>query len=198
MESSNILAEAAAQAMQYATIRTWSMTHRSADRVENNKISASLKVGEIKLLLVEIPAASKDLPPDKMTHFLRLVSRWVEAAKPHLQHGTVVAIIGTFSKHWQEPVLKDTVASNVLHQTYHRCCHFGLKIGDQDQPSSACFVVASNVKIESHPCRCKQRGADTHCMDWHAQHSNHRKTAAKKEMIDQSMGNQNHSLDQYN
>ena len=173
------MAEAAAQSTT-ATIRTGSMTHRSADRIENNKISASLRAGEVKLLLIEVPASSKDLPPDKMTHFLRLVSRWVEAAKPHLQHGTVVAIMGTFSRHWQEPVLKDMVASGVLHLTHHRCCHFGLKIGDQDQPSSACFVVASNVKVESHPCRCKDREAAAHTMDWHAQHSNHRRRKLKR------------------
>ena len=165
-------------------MQTWTMSHRGADRIENNKINASLRAGEIKYLVIEMPTSSRELPADKMTHFLRLVSKWVDAAKPHLQHGTVVAIVGTMSRHWQEPALKDLIASSTLYMSYHRCCHFGLKIGSQDQPSSACLMVASNVEIEGHLCKCQRRDAAAHNMDWHTPDARHQRATVKKKMLE--------------
>ena len=165
-------------------MQTWTITHKAADRVENNKISASLKTGNVKLLAVELPAPGRDLSPEKLTHFARIMSSWVAAAKPHLQSGTSVVIVGTFGRQWhEEPALQDLTASDLLHLSYHRCCHFGFQVGTQSKPSSACFVTASNVKLSGHPCRCDNKEAAAHEMDWNAATGRHTRAAVKQKML---------------
>ena len=189
VENSNHLAEALHEVNFSSRDRqVWTLSPKAADRLENNKVSAFVSSGAVDMLAVELPVPGKDIKPDKATHFYRTVNRWIALSRPFLQKGMVILIFGTFCRHWQEPMLDDMIQAGVLHKSYHRLCHFKIKVGQQDAPSSACFVAASNVKLEGHRCKCTSKAAGDHMMDWNSGDSNHQRHTIRAFMLGKILG----------
>ena len=185
VETSNNLVEAIQNTNIYDQQQKqfWTLSPKAADRIENNKVSSYIQDGAVDMLAVELPTPGVDIKAEKATHFYRTLNRWIASAKPFLQKGMIILIFGTFCKHWQEPMLDDMVQAGILHKSYHRLCHFDLKLGQQEAPSSACFVTASNIQLEGHGCKCNNTAASAHVLDWHLKDANHQRHEIRSFML---------------
>ena len=71
----------------------------------------------------------------------------------------------------------DLLQSHILGKSYHRLCHFGLRLDPAQQaPSRTCFVMASNIHVSGHACQCTE-SQNRHVLDWAAPKLPHQRRA---------------------
>lgn len=52
--------------------------------------------------------------------------------------------------------LQELIKEDVLHASYHRLCHVGIKLAAASaKPTNACVIVACTPGMQSHLCKCK-------------------------------------------
>ena len=94
---------------------------------------------------------TKDVPQDKINKFNREVNIWITHA---IELGIDVYVLGITGPRWDNTVWEKLVSQGVLHESKHRFCTLGLKLGEGDKPSNVCMKILSTWKIGPTPCKC--------------------------------------------
>ena len=91
------------------------------------------------------------------------LSRWLQLAS---EVGTKAGVFAAFGQSWNYESFQALMQSHGFRKTYHRACHFGLKLDPQQEvPSKICFVFLGNKDVSPHPCKCKT-SQNEHVLDW--------------------------------
>ena len=124
---------------------------------QTNTIAARLKAQEYRIVWAAFPYVANK---DRGYQIITAVLNWARLCK---ELGTPFILFGPFGKKWKDPQVTDFVSRQILILRYHRLCHFGMKADNSSiKPSSACWVTASTVDIEPHPCQCPLPQTDHH------------------------------------
>ena len=113
---------------------------------------------------LSMPVLGRHIPSKKYNACLAELTRWMDAAQTAQ---TPCVLFGPLSQAWKCSDVESFSSKAQWRRTYHRLCHFDIKI-DQAQtvPSSACFVALSfGVRMVSHSCKCAATPQE-HRMDW--------------------------------
>lgn len=130
-------------------------------------VAHDIKQGKYDLVWIDLPQVGRHVPKDRMHSALSQLCRWLQLAS---EVGITAGTFGAFGHSWNHENFQVLVQQHKYQKSYHRACHFGLKLDhNQTEPSKICFVMLSAPKIESHLCKCDipQNG---HKLDWKGEH----------------------------
>ena len=126
-------------------------------------LSRRLKEGAVSFVWFDLPIPGRQVAKAKLSAHVTQLCVWLQLCA---EQGIPGAVFGAFGSQWQHACLQDLIQTRVLVKSYHRLCHFGLKIDPaQVAPSRTCFVMASNVHAQGHACRCPE-SQNGHVLDW--------------------------------
>jgi len=151
-------------------IQTTRLHYKECTKGPGRHVPAQIRKGEITGICVLYQQRSnKYVPEDKISKFNREVNIWVTHA---IELGLDVCILGVTGSHWNNTVWEKLVSQNVLHESKHRFCALGLKLGRADAPSNVCVKILSTRKHKSTPCTCGIP-FDMHQSDWNNKNKEH-------------------------
>ena len=122
-----------------------------------------LRNHQVHALWVDFPCKGRHVKADNLHTCLVQLSTWLKHAK---EAGIPAMLFGAYGSQWLAAPVADSVGQGILRKSYHRICHFGLKVDPQNSsPSKTCFVGASTNPVPSHQCQC-QVPQQKHVLDW--------------------------------
>lgn len=128
-----------------------------------SQLALDIKQGRYHLVWIDLPQVGRHVPKDRMHSALSQLCRWLQLA---CEVGASACAFGAFGHSWTHENFSILLQQHNFHKSYHRACHFGLKLDmTQDAPSKICFVLVSTPMIESHLCKCKASQSE-HKLDW--------------------------------
>ena len=126
--------------------------HRAINTGLTNCIPQKIKQRQYTALWSEFPITGPHIRAERAFAHMSQLCAW---ARLCADVGIPFILFGSFGKKWADPQLRVMIEDRRLHVSYHRLCHFGLKVDStQQEPSSTCFVSASSFSLPSHCCRC--------------------------------------------
>lgn len=126
-------------------------------------VGQDIKKGLYDLLWIDMPLPGRHIAKDRMHSALTQLCRWLQLAS---ECGVPAGLFGAFGNNWKHTALLTLVSEHNFAKSYHRACHFKLKLNKQQtQPSKICFVYLGNPRAQSHICKC-QVAQNEHRMDW--------------------------------
>ena len=128
-----------------------------------NHISNDIKQGKIKVLWSEFPIKGHSVKLDRFFAHMSQLGIWARLCS---DNGVDFMLVGSFGPKWNDAQIETMIADGLLSTSYHRMCHFNLKVdSSQKEPSGSCFVIAANFLVKSHPCICNV-SREEHVLDW--------------------------------
>lgn len=127
--------------------------------------SLSLEIKHMKydLMWVDLPLVGRHIRKEKYFSALTQICTWAQLAA---EAGVMIGIFGAYGAAWNHASFASLSANHRFLKSYHRACHFGLKLDPQlDNPSKICFVFLSSPSCNSHQCKCNVP-QDQHVLDW--------------------------------
>ena len=127
--------------------------------------SLSLEIKHMKydLIWVDLPLVGRHIRKEKYFSALTQICTWAQLAA---EAGVMIGIFGAYGAAWNHASFASLSANHRFLKSYHRACHFGLKLDPQlDNPSKICFVFLSSPSCNSHQCKCNVP-QDQHVLDW--------------------------------
>ena len=126
-------------------------------------VGQDITKGLYDLLWIDMPLPGRHIAKDRMHSALTQLCRWLQLAS---ECGVPAGLFGAFGNNWKHTALLTLVSEHNFAKSYHRACHFKLKLNKQQtQPSKICFVYLGNPRAQSHICKC-QVAQNEHRMDW--------------------------------
>ena len=152
---SNVLQDAGWKAVRYSP--------HQINSGNTSQIAFDIKQGHFKLLWIDLPQIGRHVSKDRMHSMLSQLCRWLQIAS---EVGVTACVFGAFGHSWSNENFQVLTQQHKFHKSYHRACHFGLKLDiTQTAPSKICFVLLSKPKVESHLCNC-EASQNEHKLDW--------------------------------
>ena len=68
---------------------------------------------------------------------------------------------------WDHPAVQELVFRHHFYESYHRWCHFGVKMSSTVPASGARHKVMSTVPLPNHPCKCARTVEHIYDLDMH-------------------------------
>ena len=144
----------------------WKVVRYSPHQINSGNTSHlayEIKQGHFNLLWIDMPHVGRHVPKAKMHSALSQLCRWLQLAS---EVGVTACTFGAFGHSWNHENFAVLTQQHHFHKSYHRACHFGLKMDiNQTEPSKICFVLLSTPKVESHLCKCEVPQT-AHKLDW--------------------------------
>ena len=138
--------------------------HRALNTGITNGVPREIKQGVYAVVCSEFPLQQHIRKTRAHAHRAALCSwaRRHDVGIPLLITGSA----GTLKHHsWADDQIHKMVRDQRLHITYHRICHFGVKVDtSRTEPSASSIAIAATVDLPQHPCVCRQ--GTTHVRDW--------------------------------
>ena len=126
--------------------------HNAVNTGLTNDVAHMIKTYSFAIIWSEFPIAGVHVRLQRYHARMAQLCTW---ARLCYDVGVPFVLFGSFGRKWQDPQLKVMFDDQKLHKSYHRMCHFKLKVdSSQTDPSSTCFVAASTASLPSHSCEC--------------------------------------------
>ena len=104
----------------------------------------------ISFAWIDLPLPGRHIPKERMHSAVCQLGRWLQLAS---EVGTKAGVFAAFGQSWNYASFQTLMQSHGFRKTYHRACHFGLKLDPQQEaPSKICFVFLGNKDVSPHPC----------------------------------------------
>ena len=146
--------------------RGWKAVRYSPQQINvgnTSQVAHDIKQGKYDLLWIDLPQIGRHVPKERMHAALSQTCRWLQLAS---EVDMMACAFGAFGAAWNHENFQVLTQKHNFHKSYHRACHFGLKLDQsQKEPSKICFVLLSTPKIESHLCKCSVTQSE-HKLDW--------------------------------
>ena len=114
--------------------------HRAVDTGLTNAVAHRIRTGEFSAAWIQMPIAQLHVRKDRYFACMSQICLWARLCQ---ECRVPLVIFGLVSTVRRDPQVEIALGNGTLTMSFHRMCHFGLKVdATQAQPSSVCFAAA--------------------------------------------------------
>ena len=140
----------------------------------------AIRHGRYCALWLEIPRSSRSVPIGKRSAVFNELALWVRTAR---MADIPACLVGLRGVAWQDQHLASLVSDQVICESRHQLCHYGLALADSNQPSRVTYHAFTTFHAESGLCRCPPNTEHIHEFSKKVQHSTVRRVRTETELF---------------